>query len=252
MITTICDTHWGRKYKHSTIATIITIISALTSLFYSTGFGYEATNAVDAQISNISLIFVVWAECVCATSFYRFVDVIGQVGTPSFWLYQCSYIGAQIIGNAVAHSVSDKIGAGVGFGVYIAGTVIAVALAKDPTVPAPRFWGRNKLLNRIWWFALYSVSKLLHLERIYPLIQCRVTNLRATSITLYASASNGDYLSSGLLSCDTLPLPSCPLSFASHITLSTPHVATPYKSSLSWSPISSFWLFSLASSYRRA
>jgi solute carrier family 6 GABA transporter-like protein 1 len=117
MITSICDTHWGRKYKHSTIATIITIISALISFFYSTRFGYEATNAVYAWISNISLILVVWAECVCATSFYRFVDVIGQVGAPSFWLYQCTYIGAQIIGNAVAHGASDKIGAGVGFGV---------------------------------------------------------------------------------------------------------------------------------------
>jgi len=160
MITTICDTHWGRKYKHSTIATIITVISALVSLFYSTGFGYEATNAVDAQISNISLIFVVWAECVCATSFYRYVDVIGQVGAPSFWLYQCSYIGAQIIGNAIAHTVSDKIGAGVGFGLYIAGTILAILVAKDPTVPAPKFWGRNKILNRVWWVGLYSGHQL--------------------------------------------------------------------------------------------
>ncbi|EOA88680.1 hypothetical protein ACJQWK_01735 [Exserohilum turcicum] len=160
MITTLCDTHWGRKYKHSTIATIVTVISALLSLFYSTEFGYEATNCVDAWISNISLIMVVWAECVCATSFYRYVDVMGQVGAPAFWIYQCTYIGAQVIGNVVAHTVSDKAGAGAGFAVYIVGTIVATLIARDPTVPAPKFCGRNKFLNRIWWFGLYSGNQL--------------------------------------------------------------------------------------------
>ncbi|RAR04190.1 creatine transporter [Stemphylium lycopersici] len=160
MITTICDTHWGRKYKHSTIATIITVISALLSIFYSTGFGYEATNAVDAWISNISLIAVVWCECVAATSFYRYVDVIGQVGAASFWIYQITYIGAMAVGNIVAHTVEDKVGAGVGFGVYILGTILSILLAKDPTVPAPKFWGRNKFSSRVWWVGLYSGHQL--------------------------------------------------------------------------------------------
>lgn len=93
-------------------------------------------------------------------SFYRYIDIMGQVGKPSFWTYQCSYIGAQIIGNAIAHGVSDKVGAGVGFGFYIIGTIISVLIAKDPTVPAPRFWGHNKILNRIWWVGLYSGHQL--------------------------------------------------------------------------------------------
>ena len=66
---------------------------------------------------------------------------IGQVGAPSFWIYQCTYIGAQIIGNAVSHEASAKVGARVGFAVYIIGTVIAVLIVKYPTCPAPASMG---------------------------------------------------------------------------------------------------------------
>ncbi|KAF1833896.1 SNF-domain-containing protein [Decorospora gaudefroyi] len=160
MITTICDTHWGRKYSHATVATVITVISALMSLFYCSEFGYHATNTVDAGISNVALIFVVWAECVCSTSFYRYVDVVGQVGAPAFWTYQCAYIGAMIIGNAIAHGASDKVGAGVGFAVYIVGTLVSIFIAKEPSSRAPSFWGRNKYMNRIWWVGFYAGNQL--------------------------------------------------------------------------------------------
>jgi solute carrier family 6 GABA transporter-like protein 1 len=160
MITTICDTHWGSKFKHSTVATVVTIISALMSIMYSTGFGYEGTNKVDAWISGIALIAIVWAECAVSTSFYRYVDVIGQVGAPAFYLYNITYFGSMVIGNAVAHTVQDKVGAGVGFGLWIIGTVISIFIAKDPTSGAPGFWGRNKFLARVWWVAFYSGNQL--------------------------------------------------------------------------------------------
>jgi len=160
LITTICDTEWGREYKHSTIATVITVISAAMSIMYCTGFGYDATNNVDAGISNLALLFIVWAECVVTMSFYRYVDVIGQVGAPSFWIYQVTYILAQLVGNVVAHTVSAEAGAGTAFGVWIAGTVGSIFIAKEPTSVAPSFWGRNKFLARIWWVAMYSGNQL--------------------------------------------------------------------------------------------
>jgi len=160
MITTICDTAWGRKFKHATIATIMVVGTCLLSFMYSTEWGYDASNKVDAWISGLSLIFAAWAECVVSTSFYRWVDVVGQIGAAGFWTYQCTYIGAMIVGNVVAQSVSAEAGAGAGFGVYIVGTIISSFISKDPTSTPPGFWGRNKFLARIWWFGVYSGSQL--------------------------------------------------------------------------------------------
>jgi solute carrier family 6 GABA transporter-like protein 1 len=162
MITTICDSHWGRKFKHATVATVVTIMSALLSLMYSTGWGYEGTNKVDAWVSGIALIAIVWAECVCATCFYRHADVIGEIGAPAFWMSQIAYLGSMVFGNTLAHTVQDKVGAGVGFGIYILGTGISIFIAKDPTSTPPRFWGRNKFLARAWWILFYSVSTFSH------------------------------------------------------------------------------------------
>ena len=65
-----------------------------------------------------------------------------------------------ILGPAVAHAVSPSAGAGVGFGLFIAGTIISVFLARTPNTAAARFWNRNTFLARFWFLAFYSGNQL--------------------------------------------------------------------------------------------
>ena len=100
---------------------------------------------------------MVWCECLTATTLYRFVDVLGQVGKPAFFAHNGGYLGGMIAGLAVAHTVSPGAGAGLGFGLYVAGVVTSLFLARDPDSVPPRFWSKNKYMARLWWMAFYSV-----------------------------------------------------------------------------------------------
>ncbi|QSS66880.1 creatine transporter [Histoplasma capsulatum] len=48
----------------------------------------------------------------------------------------------------------------MGFGLFIAVSVIALVLAKNPDTRAPRFWANTPLLERFWWLAFYSGNQL--------------------------------------------------------------------------------------------
>jgi solute carrier family 6 GABA transporter-like protein 1 len=87
--------------------------------------------------------------------------VVSQTGLPAFVLYNFGYFGAQILGVAVAHGVSNPAaGAGAGFGLYIFCSSLSTLIATSPEIKAASFWGTNKVLNRFWYLAFYSVGQI--------------------------------------------------------------------------------------------
>ncbi|RYO81387.1 hypothetical protein DL764_009774 [Monosporascus ibericus] len=162
MVTMVGDTDIGKKISRTLLTTIAVVISLLLSLMYCTQFGLALLDAVDTWTNNLALVFIVWAECVAATTIYRCKDVFGQVGVLSYAIYNGAYLGAMIFGLAVAHSESPEAGAGMGFGLFVAGTLLALVLAKQPDSIAPGFWGGNAWLNRFWWLACYSLMRDLN------------------------------------------------------------------------------------------
>ncbi|RYP57233.1 hypothetical protein DL769_009621 [Monosporascus sp. CRB-8-3] len=161
MVTMVGDSDIGKKIGRTPLTTIAVGVSFLLSLMYCTRFGLALLDAVDTWTNNLALVFVVWAECVAATTIYRCKDVFGQVGVLSYAIYNAAYLGAMILGLAVAHSVTPGAGAGVAFGLFAVGSVLALVLAKQPDSIAPRFWGGNAWLNRWWWLAFYSGHQLM-------------------------------------------------------------------------------------------
>lgn len=154
--TLICDS--GVKWSRPTVVTGLTILSFLLCLPYCTEFGYYLLDGIDRWINNVALIFVVWTEVVSSTTVYRWSDVADQVGIMPFYIYNAGYVGAQIVGIAVAHgSGHPGIGAGVGFGIFIIGAIVAVIMSKTPTVAAAGPFGKNKFLAKLWFLAFYSV-----------------------------------------------------------------------------------------------
>lgn len=158
LATLICDANFGRKFPRWAVTTVIVIISFLLSLMYCTKFGFYLLDAVDTWTNNLALIFVVWAECVCATTLYRYRDVTGQVGVIAFAIANVGYILAMVLGVAVGQAVGPEAGAGVGFGIFVVANIVAVLMAKTPDSIAPRFWGKNAMMSKLWWLCFYSVS----------------------------------------------------------------------------------------------
>lgn len=156
-ITAIYDADWARKYPRIMWSSMICSAAFLISLMYCTEFGFWLLDAIDTQSSNISLIFIVWAECMSATVLYRSKDVIGQVGMPAFLVHNIGFLAAKAIGLIIAHTVSPGGGAGAAFGIYFACVGASLVMAKTPDSIAPRFFGRNVWLNKLWWMGLYSV-----------------------------------------------------------------------------------------------
>ena len=114
---------------------------------------------VDQWVNNVGLVFVVWAECVSATTFYRFEDAISQVGLVSFATYNTAFFGAQLLSLVVGHTVSIPAGAGVGFGVYLVGTGASIFLANTPDIrPSARYFDKNRISGIFYYLAFYSVS----------------------------------------------------------------------------------------------
>lgn len=150
------------KWSRTLVVTGCVLISFAFSIPYCAEFGYYLLTGIDRWTNDVALVFVVWAECVCATTVYRWRDIVEQVGMPSFVCYNIAYFGAQILGVTIAHTVGDWKGAVVGFGVYIIFTVSAVMVAKTPDSKAPRFWGKNAFLEKFWFNAMYSVRYHCH------------------------------------------------------------------------------------------
>ena len=160
MTTMILDTDWGKRFPRWVIYTTVTIISALISLIYCTEFGLQALDAVDTYINDVALFFVVWCESFAATSLYRCKDVANQVGWSGYLIFTFGFVTAQALGVGVAYGSEPGVGAGVGFAFFILFTFLSLFAAKDPAIPAPRFWGNNKYLNRLWWVSFYPGYQL--------------------------------------------------------------------------------------------
>ncbi|PGH29735.1 solute carrier family 6 (neurotransmitter transporter, GABA) member 1 [[Emmonsia] crescens] len=160
VVTSICDTDWGKKIPRTAVCTIVIVVSFLLSLLYCTQFGYYLLDAVDTWLNNFSLLFMAFSECIATTSLYRRKDVIGQIGVIPFFLYNGGYLASIILGVGVAHASTPWAGAIIGFGVFIVCSVVSIFLSKNPDTPAPSFWGNNQMLQRFWWMAFYSGNQL--------------------------------------------------------------------------------------------
>lgn len=150
-----------QRFPRILVTTTLVIAAFLISLMYCTRAGYYILDGVDRWINNMTLVFVVWSEVSISTSVYRWRDVFNEVGKPAYACYNFGYFGGQVIGLIVAHFVSPGAGCGVGFGMYVAGAVIALAIAKTPTADAPKFWSKNGLMKKAWFLGFYSVSRFL-------------------------------------------------------------------------------------------
>lgn len=179
--TMICDAN--TKVSRPWVVTILTVISFLLCLPYCTEFGYYLLNGVDRFVNNVALIFVVFAEVVGSTTVYRWTDVVTQTGLPAFIAYNVAYFGGLIIGISVAHGIgSPPVGVGAGFGFYIVCSLIAVFIAKTPTIRAARFWGGNTFASKLWYLAFYSVCHQLrvHTGAFQLICICREISSAAT------------------------------------------------------------------------
>ncbi|PVH98239.1 SNF-domain-containing protein [Periconia macrospinosa] len=151
------ERHWSRAW----VATVLVFIVFLLSLPNCTQFGYYYMDGIDRWINNVGLVFVVWAECVSATTVYRFEDVVDQVGLPSFVIYNAGFFGAQLLSLVIGHTFSVPAGAGVGFFIFTLAAVGSVLTAKNPTVNATaRLFGRNKHTSKLYYLAFYSGNQL--------------------------------------------------------------------------------------------
>ncbi|PVH86149.1 hypothetical protein DL98DRAFT_582737 [Cadophora sp. DSE1049] len=143
------------------ISTTIVIITFLISSMYCTEFGFYLSDAVDTWINYLALFFVVWCEVVSVTMICRYKDVVSQVGLPAFLIFNGGYLTVQIFGLVIAH-VTDIPGAGTGFafGIFFLCFAISLFIARTPDTIAPRFWGGNAFLNKMWWLWFYSGNQL--------------------------------------------------------------------------------------------
>ena len=161
LVTTICDTDWGKRFKRPVITTVIAVVSLLISLIYcSAKGGFFLLDAIDTYVNDLALFFTVWCECVFATTLYRWRDPVDQVGMVSYLVFNGGYFLAHFVGLLVGHLVSAPAGAGTAFGIFVAGAVGCAVIGKTPTIPAPSFWGGRALLSRIWYCAFYSGQQL--------------------------------------------------------------------------------------------
>lgn len=159
LITGVIDTDWGKRWPRPAVVTVIMVVSLCISIPFCTEFGYDMLVAADQWINYLSLFFIVWAEVTCATTMYRYYDVVDQCGMLSFVLWNVGYLGGQVSGFAVGHAVSPEAGAGVGFGVFVAFCAAATLLSSTPEADTPRFWGTSgAIVRKFWWLAFYQVS----------------------------------------------------------------------------------------------
>lgn len=160
MVTMICDTDWGKRWPRYVVATICAVVSFCISLIYCTEVGFYLLDAIDMFVNDLALFFTVWCECFFANTLYRWRDPVDQVGIVSYSIYNAGYFFAHFLGLLVGHLVSAPAGAGVAFGIFFACAIASAFIGKVPTVTAPSFFGRNDILNRLWYNAFYSGNQL--------------------------------------------------------------------------------------------
>jgi solute carrier family 6 GABA transporter-like protein 1 len=160
IVTLIMDAQ--KKYSRPLIVSIVVVICFLLSLPYCTEFGYYLLTGIDRWTSDVALVFVVFSECVCSTTLYRWRDVVAQVGKKAMIVHNVGFVGSMIIGLVVAHTVQPGVGAGVGFAVYFLMFGASVMMSLVPHVQAPGFMGKNVMTNRIYYLAFYSGNQLRH------------------------------------------------------------------------------------------
>jgi solute carrier family 6 (neurotransmitter transporter, GABA) member 1 len=163
VMTLIMDSAFARRWRWSRawVATALVGVIFLASLPNCTHFGYYYMDGIDRWINNVGLVFVVWAECEGATTIYRWDYIVDQVGLPAYAVYNTGFLGAQLLSLIVGHSVSIPAGAGVGFGMFIAGSIASVAIAKTPTVrPTARLFNKAGITSKIYYLAFYSVRSV--------------------------------------------------------------------------------------------
>ncbi|KAL8994991.1 MAG: hypothetical protein Q9169_005190 [Polycauliona sp. 2 TL-2023] len=160
MVTLLCDSQIGQRTSRTMTSTIVVLVAFLLSLVYCSHLGFYFLDAVDTWINGLCLVFVVWAECVAASTLYRYKDVVHQIGGIAYITHSLGYILGMVLGVAVGQAVSPGAGAGMGFGIFFVLTAIAVILAKSPTIPAPRFFGKNPWLSKLWWMGFYPINQL--------------------------------------------------------------------------------------------
>lgn len=159
LVTMIMDGEFARNWNRIYVSSISVIVSFLLSLIYCTEFGYYLLDAVDTWINNMSLLFVVWCECIAATTIYRHKDVVGLLGWPAYITFNVGYVGGQILGLIVGHAASPAAGAGAGFGLFIVCSAISLWLARNPDSAPPAFWKKSPWLEKTYYLAFYSVSR---------------------------------------------------------------------------------------------
>jgi solute carrier family 6 (neurotransmitter transporter, GABA) member 1 len=98
------------------------------------------------------------SECIASTTLYRFKETVSQVGWNGWIIYQCGYLGGIILGIVVGHTVSEPVGAGVSFGIYVVCTAVFLFIAKTPNYDASGIFNRNDFAKKFWWVAFYSVG----------------------------------------------------------------------------------------------
>ncbi|KAL5625741.1 hypothetical protein FOBRF1_000084 [Fusarium oxysporum] len=163
VMTLILDFPFARNWSRPWVATTMVTICFLLSLPHCTQFGYFFMDGIDRWINNIGLVFVVWAECVGATTLYRLEDVVGQVGMPSFALYNVGFLGGQLLGIIVGHTATPWAGAIAGIGLYFICLASSLIFARTPDAHgAPRLLSKNKLISVLYYVAFYSGNQLRH------------------------------------------------------------------------------------------
>jgi len=160
VICTFIMDRWGHRVNRPTVAITLTLVAFLISLMYCTQFGYYLLDGIDRWINNMTLVFAAWAEFSFSTSIYRYHDLFQEVGKPSYFIFNAGYFGGQVLGVAIGHAVSPAAGAGVGFGLFIGGAVLSLALARTPREPTPKPFATNAWLKKVYYLAFYSGNQL--------------------------------------------------------------------------------------------
>ncbi|KAH7376233.1 hypothetical protein B0T11DRAFT_303870 [Plectosphaerella cucumerina] len=95
IITLIMDSPFTKRWGRPWVATALNVVCFLLSLPNYTQFGYWYLDG-----------------CIVTTTAYRYKDVVGQVGLPSFALYNAGYLGGQLIGIITRHTAGRIAGLG--------------------------------------------------------------------------------------------------------------------------------------------
>ncbi|KAF5251245.1 hypothetical protein FANTH_3680 [Fusarium anthophilum] len=160
LVTLLCDTNMGQRIPRWIISTSVIVLGLLTSLIYSSEFGFSVLDAVDAFVNDVALFITVFSETYMACTLYRWKDPVDQIGAISYFVFNGGYVLSLFLGLLIGHLVSAPAGAGVGFGVFIGCSLFTAFFGKTPSIPAPRFWGNNAILSRFWYAAFYSGNQL--------------------------------------------------------------------------------------------